>query len=258
MTSTPPGSIDFNDFVSLRAGPQALYHSLGHMIRSKVQSAEWLVGQRIPSEREMMQVLNISRATVRQGIDNLVKEGILYRVQGKGTFVAPPKVERGVLRLMEFSDVVRQNGLTPQVQLLAKQNIDPPHNIQNFLSLASTEPVTWLQRLLLLNNTPILIEASYFSAARFPDLLDAYDGSADPHQFVAAHYGVKITRAREMFEPVILEEKEARLLGTQRGFPALWVEHIAYESLGATVAYITSLMRGDRCRFYTDLVFEKG
>jgi GntR family transcriptional regulator len=258
MAGEKPGSIDFNDFVSLRAGPAALYHSLGHVIRSKIQSGEWSVGQRIPSERDMMRILTVSRATVRQGIENLVKEGILYRVQGKGTFVAPPKVERGVLRLMEFSDIARQNGLKPQVQLIGKQNIDPPHNVQNFLSLPSTQPVTWLQRLLFLNDAPILIETSYFSAARFPELMSSYDGSEDPHQFVFQRYGVKVTRAREMFEPVILEDTEALLLGTQGGFPALWVEHIAYEGVETPLAYITNLMRGDRCRFYTDLVFDKG
>ena len=86
--------------------------------------------------------------------------------------------------------------------------------------------------------------------------MEDYTGTEDPHQFLDHHYGVKITRAREMFEPVILEDKEAALLGTQGGFPALWVEHIAFDAADKPIAYITSLMRGDRCRFYTDLVFD--
>ena len=94
-----------------------LYHSLGHVIRSKIESGEWQIDQNIPSERAV-EMLGISRATVRQGIENLVKEGILYRMQGKGTFVAPPKVEQGTLRLLDFVDTMKRNGLNPSARLL--------------------------------------------------------------------------------------------------------------------------------------------
>jgi GntR family transcriptional regulator len=252
------GCIGIDDIVSMHASTHKLYHSLGQIIRTKIQSGEWLVGQQIPSEREMMKIFNVSRATVRQGIENLMKEGILNRIQGKGTFVSPPKFERGVLRLMEFSDVVKQIGLKPDVQLIGKENITPPSNIQKILLLPDGEHVIWLQRLLLLDETPIMIESSYFSASRFPDLLDEYDGTEDAHTLQYKCYGIKVTHARETFEPVILEDREAVLLGTQGGFPALWVEHIVFDATEKPVAYITSLMRGDRCRFYTDLVFDRG
>ncbi len=250
-------TIGLDEVATVHSSPTTLYHSLGHIIRSKIQSGEWAVGRQIPSEREMMQIFTVSRATVRQGIENLVKEGVLYRVQGKGTFVAPPKIEQGVLRLMDFSDVVKQNGLKPSSQLLGKEHIAPPPNIRKLLALSDSEQVVWLQRLLLVNNTPILIETSYFSATRFPNLLEAYDGLEEPHKFAYRHYGLRVTRARETFEPVILEDKEAHLLGTQGGFPALWVEHLAFEAVEKPIAYLTSLLRGDRCRFYTDLVFDR-
>jgi GntR family transcriptional regulator len=250
-------SIGFDEILSVHGSQTTLYHSLGQIIRSKIQSEEWLAGQQIPSERDLMRIFNISRSTVRQGIDNLVKEGILHRVHGKGTFVSPPKVEGGVLRLMEFSDLIRQNGLKPGVKLIGKDNISPPANIKKNLALGEGGLVTWLQRLLLVNQTPILIETSYFSAARFPDLLQNYDGIEDPRQFMRQKWGVKVTRAREIFEPVILEDPEAELLGTMGGFPALWVEHLAFDTADEPVIYLTSLLRGDRCRFYTDLVFEK-
>ncbi len=248
--------IGLDEIAAMHASPTSLYHSLGHIIRSKIQSGEWAVGQRIPSERELMAIFNVSRATVRQAIENLEKEDVLFRERGKGTFVAPPKIERGVLRLLEFSDIIKQNGLRPGVQLLGRTCIVPPPNIQKLLSLAPSEQAVWLQRLLLVNGTPMLIETSYFSAERFPDLCETYDGAIEPHKFVYGHYGIEVVRAREMFEPVILEDDEAEILGVKGGFPALWVEHIAYDAGDKPVAYLTSLLRGDRCRFYTDLVFD--
>lgn len=249
--------IGLDEITAMHTSPSALYHSLGHIIRSKIQSGEWTVDQCIPSEREMMTIFNVSRATVRQGIDNLVKEGILYRVQGKGTFVAPPKIEQGLLRLMEFADVIKRNGLKPSVQFIGKEHLVPPLNVGKILNLAEAEQAVWLQRLLLVNESPILLEASYFSVTRFPDLLEIYDGAEEPHKFVANRYGIKIIRARETFEPVILEDKEAKLLGSQGGSPALWVEHVAFDATDTPMVYLTNLLRGDRCRFYTDLIFDK-
>lgn len=251
-------AIDLDEIAAMHNSPSALYHSLGHIIRSKIQSDEWEVGRRIPSERELMAIFNVSRATVRQAIENLEKEGILRRKRGKGTFVAPPKIERGVLRMIEFSDIIKQNGLRPSAQLLGKDCILPPRNIRKILNLSESALTAYLQRLLLVNGAPMLIETAYFPAERFPNLPDVYDGADEWRDFVFNRYGVTVIRARETFEPVILEDREAAILGVKGGFPALWVEHVAFDAADSPVVYLTSLMRGDRCHFYTDIVFDNG
>lgn len=247
-------SIELGD-VTRRAGPIPLYHSLGQVVRGKIQSGEWPVGSRIPAERALMQIYGVSRATVRQAIEYMVREGILHRAQGKGTFVAPPKIKQGVLRLHSFTETMRRNGLLPRAQLLGKQNIDAPLNICKELSLGDGEQAIWLQRLILVNEAPVMIESSYLPAARFPGLLPVYDGAQDPQEFVAQHFDVRTVRASEVFEPVILETHEARLLGVKSGSPALWVEQISLDANGSPVEFRASLLRGDRCRFYIDLAF---
>ena len=249
-------ALDLNQAVAIRTGIAPLYHSLGHVIRSKIESSEWQIDQAIPSERALVETLGVSRATVRQGIENLVKEGILYRMQGKGTFVAPPKVRQGTLRLLDFADTMKRNGLNPSACLLGKGRVEPPPNVRKALGLAPDEQATWFQHLLSVNQAPILLETSYFSCLRFPELLEACTDDEEPHRFAYARYGVRITREREVFEPVLLESHEAALLSVKSGFPALWVEHIAYDINDAPVAFLSSLLRGDRCRFYTDLTLE--
>lgn len=246
-----------DEITAVHSGPATLYHSLGHIFRSKIQSGELTEGQKIPSEREIMEVFNVSRATVRLAIKNLVMEGLLHRVQGKGTFVAPQKITHEVLPIMDFSDLVEKSGIKTTSQLLAKESILPPPHIQKILELTDSEEVIWLQRLIMINQMPILIETSYFPAEHFPGLLEAYDGKEEPHKFIHKQYGIKITRAQETFEPVILEDNEAELLGTQGGFPALWVELTAFEGKEQPIAYFIALLRGDRCRAYIDLVLQK-
>lgn len=249
-------SIDFEEMITLHSKGSKLYHSLGQIIRGKIQSGEWNTGQAIPSERVLMDSFSVSRATVRQAVDFLVREGILYRIHGKGTFVAPPKIEQGILRLLEFFSMMVKNGLTPKYKILGKQEIDPPDNVRQALSIQEDAKVFWLQRLLLVNDAPMFIESSYFSIPYFLRLFEKIDEQNEPFEVIVHQNGIKVTNATEVFEPVILESYEAKLLGVKQGSPALWVEYVARDGSNHPIALITILMRGDRCRFYTDLHYD--
>jgi GntR family transcriptional regulator len=249
--------IGLDDVAAVHNSPGSLYHSLGHIIRAKIEAGEWEIGQKIPAEREMMEIFSISRATVRQGIDNLVKEGILYRVQGKGTFVSPPKIEHGVLRILDFCDLVDQTGLKSSSQMIAKQEIIPPLNVQNTLRLGKGEKVLWIRRLILVNNIQVMIESSYLPTNQFPEMEDQYRGVNAPHVHVFKHYGKKIFRVKEMFEPVVLEGAEAKILGTEGGYPALWVEISAFDENDSPFEFLTALIRGDRVRTYYEMVVDR-
>lgn len=252
-TESPQLRVDLDDLAALRSGVAPLYHSLGQVIRGHIQSGEWKVGEPIPSERTLMHLFGVSRATVRQSVDYLVKEGVLQRVRGKGTFVAPPKMRQGVLRLGDFSQTMRRCGLSPTAHLLGIATMAPQLNVQQSLQLPADEPVIWLQRLLSVNAFPMVIETCYLPAARFPGLVTHYTAAQDLEEYLVRHHHVRISGEHEMFEPVILESNEAHLLGVEKGFPALWVEAIGRDESGNAVVYRTSLLRGDRCRFYVDL-----
>jgi GntR family transcriptional regulator len=259
MSSTSP-PFDLKEVVDLHTKSVNLYHSVGHIIRTKVRSGEWKVGQKIPSERSLSASLNVSRATVRQGIDNLVKEGILRKEQGRGTFIAPPKLKQGVLRLLEFADILRESGLQPIFELLGKEMIVPTPDIAARLKLSHDDPLIWMQRLLYVNDSPMLIETSFIPAGHFPEgeprhSLAQLDGRKGVRDVLIEWCGVNILRAHEIFEPVILEDAEAHQLGVEGGAPALWVELLAFDIGEEPVAYTTILIRGDRCRFYTDITF---
>jgi GntR family transcriptional regulator len=254
MKSSKP-QFEIEEVVDLHTNSSSLYHSVGHIIRTKIQSGEYQVGEKIPSERVLSESLNVGRATVRQGIDNLVKEGILRKEQGRGTFVAPAKVKQGVLRLLEFSDVIRENGLKPGFEYLGRKVIDPTPDIATRLNLSPDGKLIWIQRLMQVNNSPMLIETSYISSTACPDLLQIDDCTRGLRELLLSVCNIQIVRAHESFEPVILENDEAIQLGVEGGTPALWVEHLAFDLQDAPVAYITALIRGDRCRFYTDITF---
>src|SRR5260370_27973747 len=93
------------------------YSQLKEIIRE--QYASWEAGQPIPSELELCQMYSVSRTTVRKPLDHLTQEGLLYRIQGKGTFVAPPKLrERFVHQATDIYEDMASPAITIRTHVL--------------------------------------------------------------------------------------------------------------------------------------------
>ena len=84
--------------------PLPLYYQLEQALRTVIASGSWSPGSLICSERELMQAAGVSRATVRQAIRNLMREGLLERVHGRGTFVARSKIEQEMRSVYSFAE----------------------------------------------------------------------------------------------------------------------------------------------------------
>ena len=95
-----------------------LYHQLYKLLQEKIRSTEWKPGDMIPPESELVDRYRISRVTVRKVLDMLVGEGLLVRERGSGPFVAHPKLEHGMTRIVSFTDDMKQRGLTPRTRII--------------------------------------------------------------------------------------------------------------------------------------------
>src|SRR3954447_21073705 len=101
---------------SVKSGPLPRYYQLKEIIRERIRSGEWPTGSLIPSERELCERYGISRMTARQSITELVTEGLLYREQGKGTYVGRPKIAQQLLRLTGFTEDMQARAQKPGAQ----------------------------------------------------------------------------------------------------------------------------------------------
>ena len=95
-----------------------LYQQLYEILRNKIKTKEWQVSQLIPSEPELMATYEVSRVTVRQVLDMLVNDGLIYRQRGKGSFVASPTLEQSMARIVSFTEDMQQRGLQPGTKVL--------------------------------------------------------------------------------------------------------------------------------------------
>src|SRR3981081_3043429 len=88
-----------------------IYLQLENLVRDKIDSGDWAPGIMLPSERQLCDTYGIARMTVRQAISNLVAEGLLTRTQGRGTFVARPRLRQPLSKLTSFTEDMRDRGL---------------------------------------------------------------------------------------------------------------------------------------------------
>nr|WP_275576964.1 GntR family transcriptional regulator [Thalassobacillus pellis] len=232
-----------------------MYHQLKEIIIENIENNIWKPGDKIPSEHQLREQYNVSRNTVKKAIEDLVQEGTLYRVQGTGTFVNKPKIEQSLSGFYSFSQVLKDKGLRPKDILLELEQVKAPQKIASALQINKDEEVIMLKRLRCANDEPIILETSYLPVNRVDDLEKMkLVGKTPLYDILANDFNVVVSSAKETFEPVLILEHEASQLNVHEGSPALLLERIAYDSMRRPVEYCKSIVRGDRCRFYTELI----
>lgn len=110
-----------------------LYRQLVERLVSQMESGELPPGGRVPSERELAEEFGVSRTTARLAVDELVISGIVYREQGRGAFVAAPRLY-GLQGFVSFSTDVAARGMQPRSRALAQESISPTPAIRRRFS----------------------------------------------------------------------------------------------------------------------------
>lgn len=231
-----------------------LYHQLKEILIETIEKGELMPGEKIPSENQLCSQYSVSRNTAKKAIDDLVQDGILMRIQGKGTFISKPKIEQSLSGFYSFSKVMEEKGLQPKDVILHVKVIEAPSHVAKMLKLEDKELVLELKRLRCANNEPIILETSYIPNWLVPDFSQEKLERNSLYDVLDKEYGVSVTKAKEAFEPVLIRAYESQYLEVKAGDPALMLERVAYDKNGLQVEFCRSIVRGDRCRFYTELV----
>jgi GntR family transcriptional regulator len=238
----------------LELGPIPLHHQVYLDLRAALDAGEWRPGDRLPTERDLAARYGCSLITIRRALGELVREQRLERTRGRGTFVLHPRIDRDFAGELSFTEEMQVRGLDPETRLIAARPESAGEAVAHALELELGSPILYLERLRLAAGEPLLLEQVHLPAERFPGLLatDLEHGSL--YDLLTERYGVRVAKAREFMEPVLLRAREARLLGRKPGSPALLIEGIASTSDGRPVEYGRTYVRGDRTRYYVERV----
>jgi GntR family transcriptional regulator len=202
-------------------------------------------GAELPSERFLAEHFRVARMTVRTEIDRLVSEGLVYRLHGRGTFVAEPRVAQAVL-FSSFSEDMRARGMTPGSVVRSRELIEAGPFLARTLEIAAGAPVAEFERVRTADGGPMAVERVYLPADRFAGIAEADLERNSLFELLAARYDTGLSGADQRVLAVAIEAEEAPLLGVDEGAPGLRFHTLARDTRGVPVYYATSLFRGDR------------
>jgi len=234
-----------------RAAPAHI--QLAEELAERIESGELAVGTLLPSERELSRRVSVDRSTVRRAIDRLVARGLVTRQQGRGTFVARPRVRHSTTVLRSHFDELVGQGLIPVSRILARGELYASRSLALILGLRVGEPVYRLERLRIANADPVTISTSFFPARLVPGLLELDLEHSSLYRLMEVHFGARPVRATQSLEPVAAGPREAGLLGVAAGSPLLLVRRTSWDALGRAVEHSRDLHRGDRAEFVGEL-----
>jgi GntR family transcriptional regulator len=204
----------------------------------------------IPSERDLMASYDVSRATVRRAIDTLVADGLLHRIQGKGTFVARPRLESR-LHLASFSQDMRRRGLTPSTVLLGIEPDLPPSDVAATLELDHDQRAWRLDRVRLADGQPIALENGWYPLALLPGL-DRRDLSGSLYEVLDRDYDLRIDAAEQTLWGEAADAVMARRLDAPLHTPLLVFRRVSTAG-GRPVEHVVSRYRGDSYQIHMSL-----
>ena len=223
-----------------------LYNQLVAIIKRNISAGILVPGDILPSEAELCKSLAISRSTVRQAIGALESEGLVVRRQGKGTFVAEPKVHRKTERVYSFTAEMTAMGITPSSDLIEFKVIQPTPDIVKMLELRSNDiPVYKFSRIRKADGEPLMLETSFYPQYIYPNLTPEL---LTTHSFYSLLYDVGIIpyTAVDTYEAVKFSKADAELLHCRVGSAGFFMQRQTRTESGECYEFTQTYMRGDR------------
>jgi GntR family transcriptional regulator len=248
MVAEPDALLSELSVAISRGSPVPLHHQLRQMLQDQIERGSLRPGQQIPHERQYAEHLGISLAPVRQALLDLVRQGYLLRVRGKGTFVRDDKVIEKISLLGSFTDSLRSQGLEPAFTVTCARSQAPPPEVRAAFD-GTPRRLFRLDRLASVADSPLALLTAWLDLARFPDL-GAEDFSAVAlYSTLERLYGVQMGRALSTIEVVKVRDDEAALLQLPPGASALQVQGTTFDQDDRATEVSRVLYRADRFTF---------
>jgi GntR family transcriptional regulator len=229
------------------------YQQLYEILRGKIARKEWKPGDMIPPESELTAQYGVSRSTVRQVMDMLVNEGLIYRERGRGSFVAHPTLEQTMAHIVSFTEDMRQRGFEPGTRVLSARLVPASKEIAERLQVPVGEALVCIERLRLADGDPMSIEESYLIHRFCLDILKHDYAQQSLRDILARSYNLRLVHASQIIRAVSAPRALAELLEIKRHAPLLFIERISYSQMAIPVEFLRIHYRADRYSLYVEL-----
>ena len=231
-----------------------LYAQVESILSAAITDGTFPPGSRLPNEDELVEQYAVSRTTIRQTIQNLVRRGLVEIRRGKGTFVLEPKITQDLTELTGFVEDMQVLGRRASARVLDKQIVPASESAARQLGMAAGAPVVRIQRVRLADNIPLSFDET-FLPREIGDKVMADNLETEPiFSLLEEKYDTALVEAEYRLEAVSADAIVARALGIAVGGPIFLIERTSYTTGHQPVDYEKLYYRGDRIRFVTRLM----
>lgn len=236
-----------------RTSKLPLYQQIYEILRNELVRGTWQPGDLLPTENELVERFKVSRIIVRQALDMLVQDSLIYRQRGKGTFVSHPPIQQALTRIISFTEDMRRRGFTPGTVVLQADLVCAPAALAEPLRVPSGEELAHIQRLRLADGEPLAVEDSYLVHRYCPGILEHDYASKPLRETLEGVYGLRMARASQTIRALGAPAELAAALGVKRNMPVLSIERTSFSDQGIPVEFLHIYYRGDRYALYGEL-----
>jgi GntR family transcriptional regulator len=239
-----------NDLARMTSfSPLPLHTQIREALRRGILDGTYREHAQLPSESELMAAFEVSRITVRHALAQLQREGLIFKVTGKGTFVSRPKALQDLTRLQGFGEAMNSLGHETFSQVLGHALLRAEGDIAQRLALPSGEPVIELRRLRYLDRAPVSLDVSYFPSAIGESLLRLDLAARDVFSILENEIGIVLGAAEVSIEAALAEGEIATHLAIDEGAPLLRIDRLTTAADGRPVDFEHLYYRGDAMRY---------
>lgn len=241
-TSHPFGTVE-------SSSAQPLYLQIKTVLAQRILDGEYAPHERLPSESELMKVFGVSRITVRQALRDLHGDGLVFSVQGKGTFVSKPKAIQDVQRLQGFGESMVPQGYEASTRVISLQESRPSQEVAEALGVKQTDSVVEIKRIRYLNREPISVDHSFYPAHIGRRLLGK-DLTQDIFPLLENEFELMLDHADLRIEATLADEDQVRWLNCDVGAPVLLIRRLVFDRQNNRIAFEFLSHRGDAFQYH--------
>jgi len=223
-----------------------LYYQLSKLLKNQIRTGELKPGEALPPETELAERFEISRMTVRKAISELIAEGMVHPIQGKGTFVTKPKLDNVVFELDSYNWQLNERGLDWKTKLLDVKIIRSNDELKRKFNLEDdSTPFLYFSTVLLVEGEPLVYEKKYTIYTKSSPILESEIKDPSLPGLISAH-GVEPMAAKKIIQVSLATEEEGEILNIPLKSPVFLLEQTIFNAQMLPVGWSKAVYRGDR------------
>jgi len=233
-------------------GALSLYIQIENIIKEQIENGEYDLGDILPSEKELQSMYNVSRMTVRQAVNDLVKDGYLQCARGIGTMMVFEKIDENIKRVISFSKEMEQHGIKMKTTYCHISLEKSGKHTASKLNIGEEDEVYKLVRVRSVKGAPLVYSITYLKKkCELP--LDESSYSESLYDLLETQFGIKIIKGQDTFEATLANHTIANFLEISVGAPVFKRSRITFDQNNDIVEYTVCYYSGEKYKYSVEL-----